>query len=93
MRQRLGQQVQPEKYICLCVYECVYVCVYSKVYMHTCAHMCVHVCAIFHVLEVNWARSEGALRTARERNHTHSHKQSNQFVYQTRHLMVICECV
>lgn len=46
-----------------------------------------------HVLGVNWDRFREALRTLREKNHTHSDKQSNQFVYQTQHLMVICECV
>lgn len=58
MSLRLGQQVQQQS---LCACECVYLCVYSKVYT-----MCMDVCmqreyarAIFHVLESNWARSEG----------------------------------
>ena len=37
------------------------------------AHVCAvaNACAIFHVLEVNWSRCEGALRTAKgEKPHT-----------------------
>lgn len=82
------------KYICLCACECVYGCVYSKVYTIY-AFMCVQ-CECVCYFPSPWGKLGpfwGALRTARERNHTHSHKQSNQFVYQTQHLMVICECV
>lgn len=85
----------------LLVYMCMCLCVRVLQGAHSACvreHMCVcvqgeYVCAIFHVLEVNWAHSEGPWGQRRERNHTHSHKQSNQFVYQTQHLMVICECV
>lgn len=77
---------------------CVHVSVFMCVYLATCVlcactwAMCVCKC----YFPCPWVKSGpfgGALRTARERNHTHSHKQSNQFVYQTQHLMVICECV
>ncbi len=83
------------KYICLCACECVYMCVYSKVYTIYCVRMCVQ-CECVCYFPCPWGKLGpfgGALRTARERNHPHSHKQSNQFVYQTQHLMVICECV
>lgn len=87
-----GSTSAPHKYMCGCECVCVVRCI-----LYVCAQT--HVCSdtsralISTSLRVNRAFSKGASRTAGERNHTHSHKQSNQFVYQTQHLMVICECV
>lgn len=83
MRLKLGEQVQCKSvHICLVRYILRYVCARK----HVCGG---NVCANLYVLEVKLGPFRWPLRTAIERSHTHSHKQSNQFVYQTRHLMVI----